>query len=225
MMNMQFFSKYSIFGSELIGTFVVVLFATGSIVFDSKFNLGFGTWFAAIAPFIAVAMCIYLLKNYSMACFNPAVTLAFLFSKHISKSTVFYYLSAEFIGAILASLTIKLILGDYSNLGINFPDHNFSLPLIFLIEVLVTVFLMGVIYIVIHTKGLRGLGGLVIGGMVGIDIMTLSFISGASMNPARSFAPAMISGVVSDLWIYLTAPFLGAIMVAVIYDRFFKKII
>lgn len=209
--------------AELIGTFVVVVFATGSVVFDVKFGLGLGTWFAAIAPFAAVAGCVYALKNHSMACFNPAVTLGFFFSRHIPASKVMYYLTAEFLGAVLASLFVSLTLGNHSNLGANFPDYQFPISLIFVVEVLVTAFLMGVIYIVIYTKGLRGLSGLAIGGMVGVDIMTLSFISGASMNPARSFAPAVLSGALGDLWIYLTAPFIGAIIVALVYSRLFGK--
>lgn len=199
------------------------MFATGSIVFDSKFNLNFGTWFAALAPFVAVAVCVYALKKYSMACFNPAVTVGFVLSGHIPKNQASLYFSAEFIGAILGSLFVKAILGDFANLGANAPNYQFPISIIFLVEILVSMFLMGVIYIVVHTRGLRGFSGLAIGGMVGVDILSLSFISGASMNPARSFAPAILSGMVADLWIYLTAPFLGAIFVAYIYFRFFKK--
>ena len=86
-------------------------------------------------------------------------------------------------------------IGTEASLGANTPDYSsYPLPLVFGIEVLATALLMAVIYLVVHTKGLRGLGGLVIGGMVGLDIFFLAFISGASMNPARSL------GASSPLW-------------------------
>jgi aquaporin Z len=92
----------------------------------------------------------------------------------------------------------------------------FALPLTleFGIEVFATSLLMAVIYLVVYTKGLRGFGGLVIGGMVGLDIFFLAFISGASMNPARSLAPALLSGALGNLWLYWTATFIGSSTIA-----------
>jgi aquaporin Z len=87
------------------------------------------------------------------------------------------------------------LIGTEASLGANAPDYSYPLPLVFGIEVLATALLMAVIYLVIYTKGLWRLGGLAIGGMVGLDIFFLAFISGASMNPARSLAPAPLSGV------------------------------
>lgn len=82
---------------------------------------------------------------------------------------------------------------------------------------------MAVIYLVIYTKGLRGLGGLAIGGMVGLDIFFLAFISGASMNPARSLAPALFSGILGNLWLYWTATFVESSAVAFVVRRKFKN--
>ncbi len=82
--------------------------------------------------------------------------------------------------------------------------------------------LMGVIFYVVYTKGLRGFSGVAIGGIVGLDILFLSFISGASMNPARALAPALLSGVVENLWLYWTAPFVGTIIAAVAFRGKFK---
>jgi aquaporin Z len=82
---------------------------------------------------------------------------------------------------------------------------------------------MAMILTVVHTKGLRGFGSMAIGAMVGLDIFFFAFVSGASMNPARSLAPAMVSGYVNDLWLYLTAPFIGSTIVAVIYKIKFAK--
>jgi aquaporin Z len=96
------------------------------------------------------------------------------------------------------------------------------LPIIFGTEVLATGLLMAVIYAVVLTKGLRALSGIAIGGIIGLDIYLFSFISGASMNPARSLAPALLSGYLADLWIYCSATFVGTSLVALIVR---KKII
>ena len=122
-----------------------------------------------------------------MAHFNPAVTLGFLISGHITKLQLLQYFAAEITGALLASLFVMSLIGTEASLGANAPDYSYPLPLVFGIEVLATALLMAVIYLVVYTKGLRGFGGLVIGGMVGLDIFFLAFISGASMNPARSW--------------------------------------
>jgi len=81
------------------------------------------------------------------------------------------------------------------------------------------IFLMGMVMIVVHTNGLRGFGWITIGSVIGLDVFFLSFISGASMNPARSLAPAIFSGVTSDLWLYWSAPFVGSVIVATIYRK------
>ena len=120
-----------------------------------------------------------------MAHFNPAVTIGFLITKHITKKQVMYYFGAEIIGALLGSETVKYVIGSNANLGANAPNYAFSLPIIFGVEVLASALLMGVIFVVVHTNGLRGVGGIAIGGIIGLDILFLSFISGASMNPVR----------------------------------------
>jgi aquaporin Z len=133
------------------------------------------------------------------------------------------YFAAEIAGALLASLFVMSLIGTEASLGANAPDYSYRLPLVFGIEVLATALLMAVIYLVVYTKGLRGLGGLVIGGMVGLDIFFLAFISGASMNPARSLAPALLSGVLGSLWLYWTATFIGSSAVAFLVRKKFKS--
>jgi aquaporin Z len=85
---------------------------------------------------------------------------------------------------------------------------------VFGIEVLAPALLMAVILAVVYTKGLKGVSGIAIGGIVGLDIFFLSFISGASMNPARSLAPALLSGMLTDLWLYWSATFIGTSLIA-----------
>jgi aquaporin Z len=203
------------FIAEFIGTFIVVVLATGSVVIDAKTNSVLGIPFIAFAPFVGVAIGVYLFGKISMAHFNPAVTVGFFITKHITtKIQLTYYFSAQILGALLGSLFVKYIIGTQANLGANAPNYAFPLPLIFSIEVLASALLMTIILIVVYTKGLKGFGGIVIGGMIGLDIFFLAFISGASMNPARSLAPALLSGVLTNLWLYWSATFIGTSIVA-----------
>jgi aquaporin Z len=202
------------FAAEVVGAFIVVVLATGSVVIDSRMGGSLGLAFIAFAPFVGVAIGVYLFGKISMAHFNPAVSLAFLISGHITKQQLLQYFAAEITGALLASLFVMFVIGTEASLGANAPDYSYPLPLVFGIEVLATALLMAVIYLVVYTKGLRGFGGLVIGGMVGLDIFFLVFISGASMNPARSLAPALFSGVLGNLWLYWTATFIGSSVIA-----------
>jgi aquaporin Z len=211
------------FAAEVVGTFIVVVLATGSVVLDAKFGGRLGLPFVAFAPFVGVAIGVYLFGKISMAHFNPAITLAFLISGHITKFQLLQYFAAEIIGALLASLFVMMIIGTEASLGANAPDYSYPLPLVFGIEVLATALLMAVIYAVVHTKGLRGFSGLAIGGIVGLDIFFLAFISGASMNPARSLAPALLSGVLGNLWLYWSATFIGSSAVAFLVRGKFKK--
>jgi aquaporin Z len=211
------------FVAEVVGTFIVVVLATGSVVLDAKFSGRLGLPFVAFAPFVGVAIGVYLFGKISMAHFNPAITLAFLISGQITKFQLLQYFAAEIIGALLASLFVMMIVGTEASLGANAPDYSYPLPLVFGIEVLATALLMAVIYAVVHTKGLRGFSGLAIGGIVGLDIFFLAFISGASMNPARSLAPALLSGVLGNLWLYWSATFIGSSAVAFVVRRKFKK--
>ena len=210
------------FVAEVIGTFIVVVLATGSVVIDAKTNGLLGIPFIAYAPFVGVAIGVYLFGKISMAHFNPAVTVGFFITRHITtRLQLAYYFAAEILGALLGSLFVKYFIGTQANLGANAPNYAFPLPIIFGVEVLASALLMTTILIVVYTKGLKGFGGIVIGGMVGLDIFFLAFISGASMNPARSLAPALLSGVLTNLWLYWSATFIGTSLIALIYKKRF----
>ena len=211
------------FIAEIFGTFIVVVLATGAVVIDAKYNGILGIPFIAFLPFIGVTVGVYLFGKISMAHFNPAVTLGFLITKHITKVQLVYYFTAEILGALLGSVFVMFIIGSEADLGANSPNFAFPLPMIFGIEVVASALLMAVIMMVVYTKGLRGYGGLVIGGIVGLDIFFLAFISGASMNPARSFAPAIVSGVLTNLWLYWTATFVGTSIVALLVSKKFTQ--
>ena len=217
------FSNLQIFIAELIGTFILVIFATGSIVYDAKvFDAQLGIPFASLAPFLALLIGVYAFGRVSLAHFNPAVTVGYYITGHITKLQAVYYFTAEIIGAILGSIFVLQFIGDDANLGANAPNYDFSIFLIFPVEVLASTMLMGVIFYVVYTKGLRGFSGVAIGGIVGLDILFLAFISGASMNPFRALAPALLSGSMGDLWIYLSAPFIGTAIAAFLFRGKFR---
>ena len=217
------YSNLQIFIVELVGTFILVIFATGSIVYDVKmFDGQLGIPFAAVAPFIALLIGVYSFGKISLAHFNPAVTIGYYITGHISKIQIVYYFAAEIIGALLGSLFVLTFIGDFADLGANAPNLDHSLFLIFPVEVLASAMLMGVIFYVVYTKGLRGFSGVAIGGIVGLDILFLATISGASMNPARALAPALLSGTLENLWLYWTAPFLGTTIVAFLFRKKFQ---
>ena len=218
LLNDKLDKNTKIFFAELIGTFIIIVFATGSVVLDAKFNGALGLPFIAIAPAIAVAIGVYLFGKLSMAHFNPAVTVGFLITNHLQrKKLLMIYLLAEIIGGIFASIFIYFILGNEVNLGANAPNYtDFPIYVIVGIEIFASALLMLVILIVVYTNGAKRFGGIAIGAIVGIDIFLFGLISGASMNPARSVAPAIISGYYVDLWLYLTAPFIGTSIVALL---------
>jgi aquaporin Z len=156
-----------------------------------------------------------------MAHFNPAVTVGFLITRHITKVQVLYYFAAEILGALLGSLFVKFLIGNQANLGANAPNYAYPISTIIGVEIIASALLMSVIYVVVYTKRLKRFGGIAIGGIVGLDIFFLAFISGASMNPARSLAPALVSGVLNNLWLYWSATFIGTSMVAIMFRRIF----
>ena len=126
------YSNLQIFIVELIGTFLLVVFATGSIVYDAEvFDGKLGIPFAALAPFIALLIAVYAFRKISFAHFNPAVTIGYYITGHITKIQVAYYFTAEIIGALLGSLFILSFIGEKADLGANIPNYDFSIFLIF----------------------------------------------------------------------------------------------
>lgn len=219
-------NSINIFVAELVGTFGLVFAATGSIVFDGRMDFSLGPIFVAGIHFIGLTILIFVFGKYSMAHFNPAVTMGFAIAGHLRTKMIPLYFTAQAIGAISGSLFVKFVIGNYAKLGLNFPNSEYSLPVIFSVEILATVFLMGVILIVVSKKNLHiGIISAAVGGMVALDVFFLGPISGASMNPMRSFAPAIVTGIVNDLWLYWTAPFVGSGIVGIIYHKKFSNYI
>ena len=211
------YNQIKLFAAEVIGTFILVVFATGSIVINAQYNNSLGINFISLLHFIGLGIGVYLFAKISMAHFNPAVTIGFLITKHMPKKQILTYFSAEIIGAITGSVFVKHMIGTQGDLGANIPNYQFPIPVIFGIEILATALLMGVILVVVHTKGLKGFGGAAIAGMIALDVLLFANISSASMNPARSLAPALVGDIMGDLWLFWSAPFIGSAIVAFVY--------
>ena len=213
-----------IFFAELIGTFGLLVSATGSIVYDGRVGGILGIGFISLMHFVGIFFMIFFLGRYSMAHFNPAVTVGFFIAKYITAKQIIAYVSAQAAGAFLGSLFVKYVFGDYARLGLNSPNYAYLPGQFFGVEVLATIFLMGSIMLAISIKRLSSAAvSAIIAGTVALDVFFLGAISGASMNPIRSLAPAVITNVLGDLWLYWSAPFIGASIVAVIYKKKFVK--
>ena len=216
-------SNKIIFIAELIGTFGLVVGATGSIVYNEILGGIYGISLIAVGHFIALTIVVYAFGKYSMAHFNPAVTIAFFITKHVSAKHLPVYFTAQAIGAFLGSIFVLFVIGNYANIGTNAPNLEHDWASIIGIEIIATVFLMWVIYIVVSNKKLAKLSGVAIGGIVALDVLFFGEVSGASMNPIRSLAPAIISGTPGDLWLYWTTPFTGTMLVAVVYNLLSRR--
>ncbi len=155
--------------------------------------------------------------HLSGAHFNPAVTLAFALTRHFPWSEVLLYVLSQLVGAIAGALTLNALFGPVANLGATLPIGSAlqSLGL----EILLTAVLMFVIVAVAtDTRAVGQLAALAIGATVALNALWAGPISGASMNPARSFGPALVAGVWRDHWVYWLGPLIGASIGAITYQ-------
>lgn len=202
--------------AEFIGTFGLVFAGCGAIIINTLSggqltHLGVGLVFGLI-----ITAMIYATGHLSGAHLNPAVTLGFVAARHFPLTRLAGYWLAQGAGAICAAASLRLLFGDVAHLGATLPAGSAGQS--FLLEVLLTFFLMFVIMAVAtDTRAVGSAAALAIGATVGLEAVFAGPISGASMNPARSLGPAVIGWIWSAQWIYLTAPFLGAALAALLY--------
>ena len=203
-------------GAEYVGTFVVVLASCGSVIVNSQTG-ALGHLGVALAPGLAVMIMIAAVGHISGAHFNPAVTLAFAVTRHFSWRELPGYWLAQFAGAISAAASLLLLFGPVASLGANQPAGSVLQALG--LEVMVTATLMFVITAVAtDTRAVGQMAALAIGGTVALNLIWDGPISGASMNPARSFGPALLAGAWKAHWVYWVGPLLGATLGAVLYQ-------
>lgn len=212
-----------IFLAEAVGTFGLVVAATGSIVYDGIHRQALGLEFIALMHMAGLWFLVFALGRYSMAHFNPAVTLGFAITGHARWGMVPAYLAAQAAGAIAGSLFVLHVMGDHAELGLNRPDPAYGAAELLGIEAAATAILMGAILCIINTRAGAAVAGLVVGGAVAVDVWFFGPVSGASMNPVRSLAPAAVTGIFDDLWLYLVAPLAGVLPPALIHRRIFGR--
>ena len=197
------------YGAEFIGTFALVFAGTGAIVVNEVSHGAIGHAGIALTFGLVVLAMIYTVGEISGAHINPAVTIGFWLAKRLPPREVPPYLVSQAAGALAASGVIRLLFPENRLLGATQPAGTASQSFIF--EFLLTALLMFVILNVSTGAREKGItAGIAVGSVIAFEAMFAGPISGASMNPARSLAPAIVSGQLAQLWIYLIAPVLGA---------------
>ncbi|NMG11576.1 MIP/aquaporin family protein [Brasilonema sp. UFV-L1] len=205
--------------AEAIGTFTLVFAGTGAVMVNeiSKgaiTHLGISFVFGAI-----VAALIYAMGHLSGAHFNPAVTLAFWASGFFPKQRVLPYIIAQSLGAILASALLLMSLGRVANLGVTLPLNGNWLQSLVLETVLTFILMLVIFGSGLDRRAHIGFAGLAIGLTVGVEAAFMGPITGASMNPARSFGPAFVGAIWQYHWVYWVGPILGAQLAAIVYRQ------
>jgi MIP family channel proteins len=202
--------------AEAIGTFALVFAGCGAIMVDAKTH-ALGHVGVAITFGLVIMFGIYAVGHISGAHFNPSVTLAFVLSRHFPWTRAVGYWGAQLVGALAAAAVLRGSLGDVADVGATLPSGSQGQS--FLWELVLTFFLMFVIMAVAtDTRAVGEAAAIAVGGTVLLDAMFGGPISGASMNPARSTGPALVSGNLHALWLYIVAPICGASLAALAYQ-------
>lgn len=202
--------------AELIGTFSLVFCGTGAIIIDQQSG-GMVTHVGVAITFGLIIMSmIYSLGSISGAHLNPAVSIAFTIAGRFPVVRLPGYIISQLAGALLASCVLRFLFPSNSLLGATMPTGGEIQSLV--LELILTFFLMLVILSVAAGSKEQGMfAGLAIGSVVGLEAMFAGPVCGASMNPARSIAPAIVSGHPEHLWIYILAPVAGAVIAAPVW--------
>jgi aquaporin NIP len=209
------------YAAEFIGTFGLVFAGTGAIIINdvsggAVSNVGIGLTFGLI-----VLAMIYAIGDVSGAHLNPAVTLGFFAARRLEAKMILPYVLSQVSGALTASLLLRGLFPQHQTLGSTAPAGPALQSLI--LEIVLTAFLMFVILNVSEGAKERGItAGIAVGAVIALEALFAGPICGASMNPARSFAPAVVSQHLGNLWIYVVAPITGA-LIAVIGCRCVRK--
>jgi aquaporin NIP len=195
--------------AEMLGTFALVFCGTGAVVIDD-ITAGAVTHVGIALTFGLIVMAmIYALGEISGAHLNPSVTIGFVLARRLPAPLAIPYILSQLLGAFLASALLLALFGNHASLGVTLPRGSSAQA--FGLEAILTGILMFVILSVSRGPKETGImAGIAIGGVIMLEAMFAGPITGASMNPARSLAPAIVSGNLRALWVYLLAPILGA---------------
>ncbi|MFN3168716.1 MAG: MIP/aquaporin family protein [Phycisphaeraceae bacterium] len=197
--------------AEVFGTFCLLFAGCGAMVVNEVLPGSIGHAGVALTWGLIVSAMIYAVGDVSGAHINPAVTLGFWLARQFPGSAVLPYVFAQCVGAFAAAVLLRVLFPESETLGATLPHDLALVWQSFTLEVVLTLILMFVILCVANGPKEQGLmAGLAIGAVVGLEAMFAGPICGASMNPARSLAPAVVSGRVEALWVYLLATPIGA---------------
>ena len=194
--------------AEAIGTFALVFAGAGAVMVDAKTHQLGHVGVAFTFGLVIMAM-IYAVGHVSGAHFNAAVTFAFALTRHFPWHRALAYWVAQLAGAVAAAALLRASLGNVAHVGATLPSGSEGQSFVW--ELVLTVFLMFVILAVpTDTRAVGEAAAIAIGGTIGLDALVGGPISGASMNPVRSLGPALVSGDLHAVWLYIVAPLLGA---------------
>jgi aquaporin NIP len=202
--------------AEAAGTFALVFAGCGAIMVNA--NTGaLGHVGVAITFGLVIMAMIYAFGHVSGAHFNPAVTVSFALTRHFPWPRTVAYIAVQVAGALAAAALLRASLGDVASVGATIPSGSDAQA--FLWETVLTAFLMVVIMAVAtDTRAVGEAAAIAIGGTVGLDAMFGGPVTGASMNPARSLGPGIVSGDLQSIWVYIAAPLVGAALGATLYQ-------
>ena len=204
--------------AEAFATFALVFAGCGAIVLDSERGGSLGaTGIAAVFGLVIMAM-IYATGHLSGAHINPAVTIAFTAARHFPIRDAAAYVPAQLGGAVAGAALLRLVWeGTPANLGATVPSVGTGAALVY--EFILTLLLMFVITAVAtDTRAVGAAAAIAIGGAVALDSLFGGGVTGASMNPARSFGPALLASEWTDFWVYIVGPVAGALAGATLYS-------
>ena len=204
--------------AEGLGTFCLVFAGTGAVVVDRVAGGVIGHGGAAAASGLVVAIMIFAVGHLSGAHLNPAVTAGFATGRHFPLREVGPYWAAQVAGALAASLALRALFGTAHGLGATHPAHVGQLGALVLEAGLTAVLMIVILAVATDTRAAGSLAALAVGATIALEALVLGPITGASMNPARSLAPALVAGDWADLWLYLVGPISGALVGVGIYE-------
>lgn len=209
------------FLAELIGTFTLIFIGAGAGALAG--SSGGGIVAVALAHGVALMVIIYAWGAISGAHVNPAVTFSLAVTGKTSWADAVQYWIAQFIGAALGGFVLRFIIGTTGNLGMTLPAASITVTQAVVLEAVLTFFLVTAVFGTAVANRNGNAAGLAIGFVLTMDILMGGALTGASMNPARSFGPAIAMGDFSAIWIYFVGPLAGGAVAAFVYDRLILK--